>query len=67
MKAERTDFGEGMIIVSCIHPPIDGRDIVIEMHRNDKRVSFITASRKEVVGWIEDLRSFAEELNRERE
>jgi len=66
MKAERTDFGEGMIIVSCISPPIDGRDIVIEMHRDDSRVAFITATRAEVLAWVADLTAFVQEIRSTR-
>lgn len=58
MKAERTEFADGMIVVSQIHPPINDCDVVIEMHRDDHRVAFITATRAEVRGWVEDLTEF---------
>lgn len=64
MIAERTVFSEGTIIVSLIHPPIVDRDVVIEVHRSDRSVTFLTITRDELRSWVDDLTAFSRNLKK---
>lgn len=67
-RAEVTNVTDGRIFVGVIKP-INGADIVIELHRDEREnrpadVRFMVLSREEFRGLIEDWTAFERDLKR---
>lgn len=67
-RAEVTHVQEGRIFVGIIQP-LDGKDIVIELHRDEQKVRptdvrFMVLSRAEFRQLLEDWAAFEKDLRR---
>jgi len=61
MIADITTVSEGRLIISLVKPPLEDKDICLELHSSGS-VKFIMLSRDEFHSWLDNLQSFDKKL-----